>query len=45
MSKKEHLNKPEKGLRVKRNASTGRFIDIKKDSKKFKGIRKEATFI
>ncbi|MDD5731915.1 MAG: hypothetical protein PHU42_03430 [Patescibacteria group bacterium] len=26
---------------VKRNKETGRFMDVKSDSKKFKGVRKE----
>ncbi len=42
MPNKEHRNNSEKGLRVKRDASTGKFIDRKENGKKFKGIRKEA---
>ncbi len=42
MPNKQHRDNAEKGLRVKKDASTGKFIDGKKNGTKFKGIRKEA---
>lgn len=33
---------PQTGLWVKRDSSTGLFMDVKKDGGKFKGIRKES---
>jgi hypothetical protein len=32
---------PKTGLYVKRNAETGRFMDVKQDGTPFKGVRKE----
>lgn len=42
MPNKEHRNNAEKGLRVKKDASTDTFSDKKQTGTKFKGIRKEA---
>lgn len=42
MPNKQHRDNAEKGLRVKRDASTGKIIDRKQNGEKFKGIRKEA---
>jgi len=32
---------PKTGKYVKRDATTGRFLEVKQDGKKFKGVRKE----
>jgi len=36
---------PSTGNYVKRDTSTGKFIDVKSDGKPFKGVRKEAVKI
>ena len=36
---------PATGHYIKRDTSTGRFIDVKSDGKPFKGVRREKTFI
>ena len=36
---------PSTGNFVKRDASTGRFLDVKSDGKPFKGVKKEETFV
>lgn len=36
---------PSIGNFVKRDSSTGRFLDVKSDGKPFKGVRKEETFV
>lgn len=39
--KRSQLQNPRTGLYVKRDAETGRFMDVKQDGTPFKGVRKE----
>ena len=39
--KRSQTFNPKTGQYVKRNADTGRFMDVKQDGKPFKGVRKE----
>lgn len=36
---------PSTGNFIKRDSSTGRFLEVKSDGKPFKGVRKEATTV
>lgn len=38
---RSQLKNPLTGTYTKRDSSTGRFMDVKKDNKPFKGVRKE----
>ncbi|EZY63820.1 hypothetical protein V061_01235 [Staphylococcus aureus R0353] len=38
---RSQVKNPKTGRYVKRNSETGRFMDVKPDSKPFKGVRKE----
>ena len=38
---RSQVKNPQTGQWVKRNASTGRFMDVKQDGKPFKGVRRE----
>lgn len=38
---RSQVENPKTGQWVKRDAETGRFIDVKKDGEPFKGVRKE----
>jgi hypothetical protein len=38
---RSQVKNPVTGTWTKRDAQTGRFMDVKKDSKPFKGVRKE----
>lgn len=38
---RSQLKNPQNGLYVKRDANTGKFIDVKTTGGKFKGVRKE----
>lgn len=39
--KRSQVQNPKPSLYVKRDADTGRFMDVKKDGTPFKGVRKE----
>ena len=39
--KRSQVKNPKTGQYVKRDADTGRFMDVKKDGTAFKGVRKE----
>lgn len=39
--KRSQLQNPRTGLYVKRDAETGRFMEVKQDGTPFKGVRKE----
>ncbi len=39
--KRSQFQNPRTGLYVKRDAETGRFMDVKQDGTPFKGVRKE----
>ena len=39
--KRSQVKNPKTGKYVKRDAETGRFMDMKADNKPFKGVRKE----
>ena len=41
VKKRSQVINPKTGLYVKRDASTGQFMDVKKDGKPFKGVTKE----
>lgn len=39
--RRSQVQNPKTGLYVKRDADTGRFMDVKQDETPFKGVRKE----
>lgn len=39
---RSQVKNPKTGLWSKRNASTGKFMDVKQDGKPFKGVRRES---
>lgn len=39
--RRSQVQNPKTGLYVKRDADTGRFMDVKQDGTPFKGVRKE----
>lgn len=39
--RRSQVQNPKTGLYVKRDANTGRFMDVKQDGTPFKGVRKE----
>jgi hypothetical protein len=41
VKKRSQVLNPKTGLYVKRDTDTGKFMDVKKDGTKFKGVRKE----
>lgn len=41
VKKRSQVLNPKTDQYVKRNADTGRFMDVKEDGTKFKGVRKE----
>jgi hypothetical protein len=45
VSKRTQVYNPTTGHYVKRNAETGRFMDVKSDGKPFKGIAKEKSSV
>jgi hypothetical protein len=42
---RSQIKNPSTGNYVKRDTSTGKFIDVKTDGKPFKGVRKESVSI
>ncbi|WP_425337574.1 hypothetical protein [Staphylococcus hyicus] len=42
VKKRSQVKNPKTGRYVKRDSETGRFMDMKSDSKPFKGVRKES---
>ncbi len=40
---RSQFQNPQTGLWVKRDTNTGRFMDVKQDGEKFKGVRREKT--
>lgn len=41
VKERSQVQNPKTGLFVKRDAKTGKFMDVKKDGEPFKGVRKE----
>lgn len=41
VSKRSQTHNPKTGQWVKRDTETGRFMDVKKDGTRFKGVRRE----